>query len=139
MTLVTAFADYLQSIGVATRGEDLFTSRAPSSKALDIAGHNANRIFWVKSAPGAPPERSVNGPQRQFHGIDLYHRDLSADAVDETLQMLSDKLSCPGCVHIPGFDVLEIEVEGPWSDQDLDNEERTVGLLQLTITTEKEC
>lgn len=139
MTLVTAFADYLQSKGVATRGTDLFTSRAPSSKTLQAIGHNPDRIFWIKSAPGAPPERSVDGHLRQIYGIEVYHRNLSADAVDEALQALSDKLGCSGCVHIPGYNVFAIEVDGPWSDQDLDNEERTVGLLQVTITIEKEC
>lgn len=139
MNIVTAFAGYLESTDVATLGQDLFTSRAPSSKTLKQANLNPDRIFWVKPAPGAPPERSVNGPQRQFYGIELYLRDLSANDVNETLQSLSDSLSCSGCVQITGYDVLRIEVEGPWTDQDLDNEERTVGLLQLTIIVNKEC
>lgn len=139
MSLVTDFADYLQTLGVATRGQDLFTSRAPSSQTLRTLGVNPNRIFWVKAAPGGPPERSVDGSQRVSYGLELYHRDLSADDVAGTLEALSDSLQCSGCVTMTGYSVYGISVEGPWTDQDLDNEERTVGLLQITITIEKEC
>lgn len=138
MTLLKAFAEYLESKGVATLGQDLFTSRAPSSAALRSADQDPNSVFWIKAAAGVPPERTVDGVTRPTRGIEVYYRNLSADAVDEALETLSDTLSDARSVNLPGYAVLDIEVEGPWSDQDLDDEERTVGLLQVTITIEKE-
>lgn len=139
MNVVRAFANYLQSAGVATLGQDLFISRAPSSKKLRDMGLNPNRIFWIKSGGGGPGTKTVNGSSRKPYVIEIYHRDVNTDGVHDVLQELGEDLSCAGCVTLEGYDVDEIETNGPWTDQDLDNEERDVGLLQITITIHKEC
>lgn len=133
MNVVRAFADYLQSAGVATLGQDLFISRAPSSnKATD-------RIFWLKAGGGPVLRKSVNGSTRKNYVIEIYHRGVNTEGIHETLQELGEDLTCAGCVTLAGYDVVEVATNGPWTDQDLDNEERTVGLLQATITIHKEC
>jgi hypothetical protein len=139
MNVVRAFAQYLGDAGVATLGRNLFISRVPSSKKLRDEGIDPNRIFWLKAGGGSPVSKSVNGSSTKNYIIEIYLRDLEADDVNETLQELGDDLSCAGCVTLEGYDVMEVGTNGPWSDQDLDNEERTVGLLQVTITIHKEC
>lgn len=133
MNLVRAFAQYLESIGVATLGQDLFISRAPSS-------NNApDRIFWVKAAGGTSLPSTVNGSTQRTSVLELYHRDVRTEGVYDTMQTLGDDLTCSGCLTLEGYQVTDVSVDGPWTDQDLDNEERDVGLLQITITTYKEC
>lgn len=139
MNVVRAFAEYLQGAGVATLGQNLFISRVPSSKKLREENIDPNRIFWLKAGGGSPVSKSVNGSSTKNHVIEIYLRDLEGNAVNETLQELGDDLSCAGCVTLEGYDVVEVDTNGPWSDQDLDDEERTVGLLQVTITIHKEC
>lgn len=133
MNIVRSFAEYLQGVNVAILGNDLFISRAPSSSNVP------DRIFWLKAAGGPPVQRSVNGGSRQSRVIELYHRDVKAEGVYETMQEIADDITCAGCVTLSGYDVIEVQTSGPWTDQDLDNEERQVGLLQITITTHKEC
>jgi hypothetical protein len=133
MNVVRAFAEYLQGTGVATLGQDLFISRAPSSNKVP------DRIFWLKAAGGPPPKKSVSGSSTKPYVIEIYHRDVNTEGVHEVLQELGDDLSCAGCVTLQDYNVTEVQASGPWTDQDLDNEERTVGLLQVTITIHKEC
>lgn len=133
MNIVRAFANYLEASDVATLGQDLFISRAPSSnKVID-------RIFWIKANGGTQLSRTINGSVIQNHVIEVYHRDVNTEAVYETLQELGDDLSCAGCLTLEDYDVVEAVVNGPWTDQDLDNEERLVGLMQVTITIRKDC
>lgn len=133
MNVVRAFAEYLQGIGVATLGQDLFISRAPSSNNVPP------RIFWVKAAGGTSLPRMVNGSSQKTSVIELNHRDVRTEGVYDTLQSLGDDLTCAGCLTLEGYQVTDVSVEGPWTDQDLDDEERDVGLLQITITIYKEC
>lgn len=133
MNVTRAFANYLEAAGVATLGQDLFISRAPSSlRATD-------RLFWIKSNGGGTEERSVNGGSIKDYAVEVRLRDVDAEDVYETLQELGEDVTCAGCVTLEGYDVQKIKTNGPWTDQDLDNEERTVGLLQVTITIHKEC
>jgi hypothetical protein len=133
MNVVRAFANYLQATDVATLGQDLFISRAPSSNQV------IDRIFWLKAGGGSTVSKTVDGSTTKQYIIEIYHRDVNTEGVHETLQELGEDLSCAGCVTLEDYDVLEVATNGPWTDQDLDNEEREVGLLQATITIRKEC
>lgn len=132
MNVTHAFAEYLEGAGLATLGTDMFISRAPSSTKA------GNRVFWLKAAGGSTPIRSVNGTPRVEHVIEIYHRDVAGEGVYETLQSLGDLLSDAGCVPLSGYNVMSISTNGPWADQDLDDEEREVGMIQATIIVHKE-
>ena len=133
MNVARAFASYLQDTGVATLGQDLFISRAPLSTEVP------SRIFWLKASGGTEVAKSVNGRAQRQHLIEVYHRDTDTAAVYDVMQELSDDLTCAGCLTLEGYEVLEVSTSGPFTDQDLDDEERTVGLLQVRITIRKEC
>lgn len=138
MNVVRAFANYLQDSDVATLGQDLFISRAPSSNRT-IDGQPIDRIFWLKANGGSQVLRTINGSAQNNHVISIYHRDVDSEGVYETLQELGEDLTCAGCLTLESYDVIQTVINGPWTDQDLDNEERTVGLLQVTITIGKDC
>lgn len=131
MNVVRSFADYLVGIDVATLGQDLFISRAPSSNKV------GDRIFWLKSGGGTTLSRAVNGSVMQQYIIEIYHRDVNTEGVHETLQGLGDDLSVPGFVTLEDYDLVKLAIDGPWIDQDLDKEERDVGLLRATLTVHK--
>jgi hypothetical protein len=133
MNVTRALANYLQSISVGTFGTDIFISRAPSSDKVP------DSIFWLKATGGSLLKKAVNGSSQRNYVIEIYHRDVNTESVYETLQGLGEDLTCAGCVTLESYDVVEIVTNGPWTDQDLDNEERTVGLLQATITIMEEC
>lgn len=140
MNVLRAFANYLQTTGVATLGQDLFISRAPSSTAKAVNGSPvSDRIFWLKSAGGTTISKAVTGSTQKNYLIELYLRDVNTEGVHETMQDLGEDLSCTGCVTLENYDVVSVSVNGPWTDQDMDNEERDVGLLQITVLINKEC
>jgi hypothetical protein len=128
MTVAQAFATYLQSINVATVGTNLFMSRWPSSKKT------ADPSFLIKEAPGQLVQRTIQGQAINRYLIELYMRDYNASNVDATLQSLRGQLTT-SAVTLSGYTLYSNpETNGPWSDQDLDDEERTVGLLQIRLT-----
>lgn len=67
--------------------------------------------------------------------ISVYMRSLDASLVYDQLQALEESLNSDGCTSLNGYDTIDIEATTFPTDQDLDNEDRTVGLLQATITT----
>lgn len=134
MNIVKSLVDYLEDSGVATFGQDMFVSRAPSSntKATNSADIPQN-LWWLVSSGG-----SRDGLLDTYN-VDIHYRDRDAECVYEKLQSLRDNLTCAGCVELEGFEVVSIEVTGFFTDQDIDDEERTVGLLQVTITAYQSC
>lgn len=130
MNVVRAFANYLTNIGIGTFGQDLFISRAPAEP---------NRIFWLKANGGSSVARSVTGQDQKAYVIEVFHRDTNTEAVYEAMQELADDITCAGCLALEGYEVVSVSINGPFTDQDLDNEERTVGFMQITLTIYKEC
>lgn len=127
MTVIQAFAAYLQSVDVATLGQNLFISRAPSSNKV------ADPIFWVHEAPAQLIGRTVQGRPINQYVIDLHMRSYDGQTVDETLSALRSVVTSPD-LTLSGYTLSEHpETSGPWSDEDFDNEERTVGLLQVNL------
>ncbi|RDH76344.1 hypothetical protein DVS77_21560 [Mycolicibacterium moriokaense] len=132
MNIVTALANYLTDQDVATLGQDLFISRAPTSNDLNEAGEEIPQNIWWLLASGGTQTRGF-----ETYNVDVWYRDIDAEAVYNKLQALHDSVH-NATVPLTGFEVIRVEALAPVVDQDIDNEERTVGLLQLTITTYKE-
>jgi hypothetical protein len=127
MTVAQAFAGYLESIDVATLGTNLFISRWPSSNQI------ADPSFLIKDAPGQLVKRTIQGQPINQYLIELYMRSYGGGTVDQTMSTLRGQITGYG-VTLTGFTLAENpEVNGPWSDQDLDDEERTVGVLQVKL------
>lgn len=134
MNIVESLANYLDDAGVATFGQDMFISRAPASNSYEAASGTTipQNIWWLNAAGGTP-----NGVFDIFN-VDIHYRDRDAQAVYDKLQDLQYRLTKQGLVQLEDFDVTQIQAAAPITDQDIDNEDRTVGLLQITITTYKE-
>lgn len=124
MTIAKAFLGYLQTI---LPGEKFFIGAAPKETTDDI--------YWLISNGGAPISTNVTGQKIKTYVLSLYFRSKSAEVVDEALQNLEETINIDQCTQLAGFDTIDMEATSFASDQDLDNEERTIGLVQVTITT----
>lgn len=133
MTLAKSFANYLQNLGIATLGQDLIIGRAPSST------ETRDDIWWILSNGGGPLKKNQTGESMKAYSILVYRRGRNYRLIDEQLQSLEEELNCDACTTLEGFDTIDIEAVVFPTDDDLDSSERKVGLLQVTITTYKEC
>jgi hypothetical protein len=82
MTLTKSFANYLQSQGIATLGQDLFIGRAPSSNETQ------DDVWWILTNGGAVLRKNQTGEARKSYSIIVYRRGRNYRVVDEALHEL---------------------------------------------------
>lgn len=124
MNIVEAFRDWLDDQSVATSGQDLFISRAPTG--VDVP----DSLWWL-TANGGSGERNVNSGRKQSVTVSVYYRSTDPQQVYNKLEQLSDLLDT--CLDLDGYQVVSYDTTGPFTDQDLDNESRLVGLLEVRL------
>lgn len=127
MTIARAFATYLESLSLGTFGTDIFIGAAPQG--------SPDNIFWIISNGGGPLSTNKTGEKVKGYILSVYYRALNAQLVDEALQNLEETINMDQCTQLAGFDTIDMEATSFASDQDIENEDRTVGLLQVTVTT----
>lgn len=133
MNLIEAFTDYLQTLGIATLGQDLFIGGAPSSNEAP------DNLWWILSEGGSPIAKNSTGEVQKQYTVSVYCRNQDYKTIYDAMFALEEDLNCSGCTQLAGFDTDDITVTSFPIDQDLDSEDRKVGLLQATIKTYKEC
>lgn len=133
MNLAEAFVDYLDDIGIATFGQDLFIGNAPSSKQV------SNTIWWIETSGGNKTIKAKTGEAMKEYLVDVYCRSNDYEYVYDQLQSLEETLNCAHCVELDGYDVVEVEALTFPIDNDLDSEDRKVGYLQASLTVYKKC
>ena len=133
MNIAETFATYLQTLGIATLGQTLFVGNAPSSNRV------SDSIYWIVESGGSPLSQNKTGETIKSTTLEIYYRDINYKNVYDKLNSLEDSLTCSGCVQLNGFDIIKIDVVSYPIDQDLDNEDRKIGMLQVNLVTYKEC
>lgn len=133
MNLAEAFATYLATLTGSTLGQTLFIGEAPSSDKV------ADAIWWIVENGGSVISKNSTGEARKSYQIEVYYRNRDYKAVKDGLYALEEDLNCDGCSQISGYDTIDIEATTFPIDNDLDSEDRKIGLLQVNITTYKEC
>lgn len=106
-----------------------------------VSGPNEpEELWWLTASGGADLGHNPTGESIQTTVIAVYYRHKRAQVVYNALESLRDTVVCAGCLELEGYEVVTIPTTtGPFVDQDLDNESRSVGLLQVEITTKKDC
>lgn len=132
MNIVEAFAGWMEDESIATLGQDMFISRARTSTTVPDA------IYWLTAAGGSSGDRNVNGGRQTTSTVNVFYRNTNPKTVYDNLATLADLVNGAECPSLSGFDVVQVETTGPYTDEDLDDENRTVGLLVVTITIYKE-
>lgn len=128
MNITKSFAEFMQanSYGSLT-GKTLFIGGAP----LDVA----DAIWWIISGGGSSSSTNATGQRMKNYLINVFYRDTDQEQVYEKLQAFEQFINSGDCTQLAGYDTVEMEATTFPTDQDLDNEDRTVGMVQVTLTT----
>lgn len=127
MNITESFVEYLESKLFGTLGTDIFIGTIPQDAP--------DNCYLLIGAGGSPLARNQTGEVIKNYSIDLYYRNLSAEAVYNTMQSLEIEINKANCTQLTGFDTMEMQATLFPSDQDIDNQDRTVGLVQVLIKT----
>ena len=133
MTIAESFVDYMEELDVGTSGQNIFIGETPPSNYVD------DNLWWVIQSGGSKTLKAFTGESIKQYSLLVYNRGRDYGLVSSRLSNLEETLNCPSCVELDGYEVLEMEVVQFPTDQDLDSEDRKVGLLQINIKTYKEC
>lgn len=134
MTLLQSFKEFAIGLGISSLGQESFIlGRAPSSKETQ------DDLWWAIQNGGGIVSKNQTGEQRKQYIILINRRGRNMRQVEEDLLTLEENLNCDGCTQLEGFDTIDIEATILPNDDDLDSEDRKVGLLQVQITVYKEC
>jgi len=126
MNITRAFVKFLQDRGFGTFNTNIFIGGAP------IDGPNS--CYWVISGGGSSKSKNKTGEKQKNYLVNVFMRDMDGENVYNKLQELEELLNSASCFELEGYEVIEVEATTFPTDQDLDMQERTVGLLQATLT-----
>ncbi len=127
MNITEAFADFLEAEEIGVFGTNLFIGGAP----LD----GPDLCFWLVSSGGAPVSSNQTNEMVKEYTIDVFYRNTDPEDVYDVLQSLEILLNNGSCKTIGSFDIIDVQTSLFPTDQDIDNEDRTVGLLTVKIVT----
>lgn len=132
MNLAASFATYLATVTTSTIGQDLFIGQAPSSNKVPDS-------IWTVSASGGAKNISLqSGESVKNYLIEVMYRNRDYETVYNKLHDLEEDLNAGNCTELSGFNVLSIEATTFPVDNDLDAEDRKIGMLVATVLTHKE-
>ena len=126
MNLTRDFAEYLQDNLFAVFGTDLFIGGVPKNAP--------GSCWWIVSAGGTPVIKNQTNEKIKSYIINVFYRDTNGETVYDLLQLLEEQINSDPCPKLDNYEVIEFEATLFGTDQDLDAQDRTVGLLQATLT-----
>lgn len=133
MTISQAFVDLLIEKGYGVFGQNIFLYRVPNSLKT-----NTN-LFWIIPSGGNKLATNKTGEAIKAYQFLIYYRSNSAKDVDTVLSKMEEELNCSSCVKLNGFELVGINVTQFPADQDLDSENRMVGMLSVQLEVYKGC
>lgn len=131
--LARDFVTVMEELELGTFGNDIFISRWPTGKSIP------NKCWLVKADGGEIQSRLVTGELRQTFVLSVRLRAVNPEDVYNALYALQSQLGCEECLSLEWYNVIEVSTSGPFVDEDIDLEERTIGEILFTITTYKDC
>ncbi len=126
MNIAESFVTYMEGLGLGTLGTDIFIAGAPKSAPASC--------WWVVLNGGIPLKTDTGEVQKEY-SLNVYYRSNSQSGVYDQLNNFEIEVNKAHCTQLTGFDTIDMSAITFPTDQDLDNEDRTVGLTQVTITT----
>lgn len=124
MNLARSFVNYMEANSFGVFGDDLFIGGAPLN-APDSS-------WWVLLSGGTNEAKYTTGEKIKDYSLNVFYRSTSTSDVYDTLKDFEDFLT-NGCPTLEDYEVIEISTLIYPTDLDLDNEERTVGLMEVSI------
>ena len=133
MTISRAFVKFLEDKGCGIFGQNIFLYRVPNSLKTQT------ELYWVIPSGGMKISTNKTGEAIKAYNFLIYFRSNEAKTVDETLSALEEMLNCSSCVELDGFELVSINTTQFPADQDLDSENRMVGMIQVQLSVYKGC
>lgn len=133
MTISRAFVKFLEDKGCGIFGQNIFLYRVPNSLKTQT------ELYWVIPSGGMKISTNKTGEAIKAYNFLIYFRSNEAKTVDETLSALEEMLNCSSCVELDGFELVSINTTQFPADQDLDSENRMVGMIQVQLQVYKGC
>lgn len=132
MNIAEAFAPYLATKTGSTIGQDLFVGQAPSS-------NDVNDSVWSVTASGGDKELNLRtGESLKNYFLEVRYRNRNYETVYNELYDLEEALNAGDCDQLSGFETIQIQATTFPIDDDLDSEDRKIGLLVATVLIYKE-
>lgn len=129
MNIVESFATYLQdTLSLGTIGQDIYLGQAPSSLEAP------DSLYWITSSGGDKTIKLKTGEAVKQYIVEIFHRGRDYKAVYDNMQDLEVDINKGQCPQLSGYDTLDIEATTFPVDNDLDQEDRKIGLLRVTMT-----
>lgn len=132
MSIAESLATFLEGQSIATIGSDMFIGHAPSSNKVP------DSIYWLEASGGESLRKLKTNGKMKSYLVEIRYRNRNYQTVYDRMQTLEELLNSGICTQLSGFETVEVEAATFPIDDDLDSEDRKVGLLQATITTFKE-
>jgi hypothetical protein len=134
MNVPEAIARFMQDeLSLGTLQQDIWVGQAPSSKKA------VDDLWWIIASGGDKEIDLVTGGSLKNYILSIYRRSKDYKALYNTMQTLEETFNCAACVTLPGFEVMQIEASNFPIDNDLDREDRKLGLLQINLRVYKDC
>lgn len=125
MNIVEAFVDYLENKNYGVMGDNLFIGGTPLDAPDDC--------IWITSGGGLNDIRNITGERRKIYNLSLYVRGSDAKAVYDLMQEIELDINDEFCIEMQDYFNLEVSVLNYPTDNDIDNGERTVGLMAVEL------
>lgn len=126
MNIAEAFVEYMEDLSMGTLGSTIYINSVPQ-EAPDA-------VWWVVKSGGSPVRKNSTGERVKDYILSVYYRDTDAEQVYELMQDFEEEINSKSCIQLDGYDTIEMEASIFPTDQDLDNEDRVVGLLNVRIS-----
>ena len=133
MTISRAFVQFLEDKGCGIFGQNIFLYRVPNSLKTQT------ELYWVIPSGGMKYSTNKTGEIVKAYNFLIYFRSNEAQKVDETLSALEELLNCSSCVNLEGFELVDISATQFPADQDIDSENRMVGMIQVQLSVYVGC
>lgn len=125
MNISASFAEYMEDILLGTVGTDIEVGGVPQDAP--------EACWWVIPQGGGPEQVNQTGEMLKNYVLNVYYRDTNQESVYNSLQLLEETVNSGNCTQLDGFDTISMQATSFATDEDIDSEERTVGLVQVTI------
>lgn len=126
MNITKSFIQFMEDEGFGTFGTDIFIGGAPLEAP--------DPCWWVLSSGGTNTIKTHTGEKVKNYTINVFYRNTDAEDVYETLQTFEEDVNSAGCIQLDTYDTIEMEALLYPTDQDIDLEDRTVGVVEVAIT-----
>lgn len=127
MNISKSFTEYMVSLDMGIFGNNIFIGNIPVEAP--------DKAWWINSSGGTTSSKNSTGERLKNYILNIFYRNTDAEDVYEKMQSFEEEINAKQCIQLNGYDTVEMEASVFPTDQDIDNEDRVVGLLQVKIST----